>query len=584
MIAKIIDKQLSHRAKTLRSGPRQSRSYSPQSPQSTAPYDDSSDSDTESDSSDSSGGYRPQAGGCLKQDKPAKRHHVSAHRYNASQLRMRTAHQNKQDGSSSDSTGSDGESSDGHCVHNADPYAALEQFAVKSTQQQLEPFAAADKYTETIAEISQLFENGDKLGASIQESFSLVFDSGLCRQPNDKQLLNVIEKYPGPQNVPGLIVPKTNDAVLKAMKRGAQIMDAGIQKIQTVLSKALVPVIEIVDKIDSGQTKGQRVADFLTDVVRLSSVAFSLLSQTRKDLVRNELGYPMSKLCNWMYKVGADQLFEDDLLKKLRELKEQGHHFRNPRSANYSNSRFGRGQRPSQDWDSYKYDGRSRFKKYRGERANFGKKFNKKKHECDCEYDVSDDVVSKYDIMSPVMSESKEEENGTKTAVMFWWRENQSCTRLLTCMSCEDHAICFINIQECLIYEICFEIIPTLNNVNTFKWAIMNCVTYVGHNWLSMNNKHAKSTAIKKNLSYNHMDHTIMSDCLYETLGLATGATIEIKKAFRGLAKKTSTLISAKPLMQQKNSNAWTTHMWNCWKQLITPKAAMWILLKQCQI
>ena len=174
-----------------------------------------------------------------------------------------------------ESTCSDGKSSDDNGVHSTDPYAALEQFAVQSHTKQLEPCAAADKYAKTTAEIAQFFENGDKLGASMQDSFASIFDCGLRRQPSDKQLLSVIEKYPRPQNEPRCIVPKTNDAVFEVMKRGPQIMDV-------VLSKALVPVIEIVDKIGGGQAKYQNVAVFkpLTDVVRLSSAAFSLLSQT----------------------------------------------------------------------------------------------------------------------------------------------------------------------------------------------------------------------------------------------------------------------------------------------------------------
>ena len=63
------------------------------------------------------------------------------------------------------------------------------------------------------------------------------------------------------------------------------MVDAGLQKVQTVLSKALVPVMRMISDIGEGVSKTKKVEDYLTplsDAARLGSAAFSLLSQSRK--------------------------------------------------------------------------------------------------------------------------------------------------------------------------------------------------------------------------------------------------------------------------------------------------------------
>ena len=298
-------------------------------------------------------------------------------RSHSAQMRMREGRGQHGDGNSSYDTSSDSEDSD----IAGDHFAALDQFAVKPAQSKSAPID--DKYEEAISAIAKFFDGGDKVSDNVQDSLASIFESALRRQPNDKMLLDIVDKYPRPKNIPNLTVPKTNDCVWDAMKRGPQVADAGLQKIQTVISKSLVPVISIIDNIGQPGGSDRPIAHYLeplTDVVRLSS-------QARKDIIRNDMGYPISKLCNWKYKVGGDQLFEDDLMKKLRELKEQHTQFKNPWPGP-SSSRFG-GHRSDRDY--YRAIQSKPFKRYNKKKNNlFNKstKFPKKKR--DCEYDVSE--------------------------------------------------------------------------------------------------------------------------------------------------------------------------------------------------
>ena len=126
----------------------------------------------------------------------------------------------------------------------SDPFAAIAQVAAASKSAQ--NTGNVDKYKQAIGDIAQFFDNGDKVGEKVEEKFASIFHGGLRRQPNDKLLLDMIEKYPHPENIAGLNVPKTNDVVWDSMKKGPQVVDASIQKVQTVLAKALVPVIHMV--------------------------------------------------------------------------------------------------------------------------------------------------------------------------------------------------------------------------------------------------------------------------------------------------------------------------------------------------
>ena len=363
MIAQLIDQKFD---RLMQTQPRKRR-------RSPSPLSSNDDEDSDTD-------HEKQAGRSGGHDG----HRRKPPRSHSAQMRMREGRGQHGDGNSSYDTSSDSEDSD----IAGDPFAALDQFAVKPAQSKSAPID--DKYEEAISAIAKFFDGGNKVSDNVQDSLASIFEFALRRQPNDKMLLDIVDKYPRPQNIPNLTVPKTNDGVWDAMKRGPQVADAGLQKIQTVISKSLVPVISIIDNIGQPGGSDRPIAHYLeplTDVVRLLSAALSLLSQARKDIIRNDMGYPISKLCNWKYKVGGDQLFEDDLMKKLRELKEQHTQFKNPRPGP-SSSRFG-GHRSDRDY--YRERQNKPFKRYNKKKNNFfnkSMKFPKKKR--DCEYDVSE--------------------------------------------------------------------------------------------------------------------------------------------------------------------------------------------------
>ena len=212
----------------------------------------------------------------------------------------------KQDGAGSDSD---------------DPFSGLHN-AIQSANHSNNKSDYTHGFQDTIRDMESFFETGDKMGDPINDAFASIFSSSLRRRPNNKALLDTADKYPRPVNIPNLAVPKTNDVIWKRMGKGPQIVDAHLQKVQTCVSKTLVPMISIMNEIWEGGSNrpASDHAQKITDALRLGCVAFSLLSQVRKEVIRNDLNHTFAKLCTWKYEVGTDQLFIADVIKQLKEL------------------------------------------------------------------------------------------------------------------------------------------------------------------------------------------------------------------------------------------------------------------------
>ncbi len=128
-----------------------------------------------------------------------------------------------------------------------------------------------------------------------------------------------LERYKLPENVKNLDVPKTNNDVWDLMHKGNQVVDAATQRVQRLMAHGLSVILGIIDQIgrDQGGTTESHLQE-LTDATRLMTMGFSSLTQVRKELIRNSLGFPLAKFCGWDTPVGREELFMD-LPKMLKE-------------------------------------------------------------------------------------------------------------------------------------------------------------------------------------------------------------------------------------------------------------------------
>ncbi len=96
-------------------------------------------------------------------------------------------------------------------------------------------------------------------------------------------------------------------------------MDSTTQRVQNLQVASLTVLTRLVDKllVDEAGACADNSQE-LTDLVNMQIMSFTYLSQVRKELVRNALGYPLAKFCTWDTPVGIEDLFPD-LSKRMKE-------------------------------------------------------------------------------------------------------------------------------------------------------------------------------------------------------------------------------------------------------------------------
>ena len=176
-----------------------------------------------------------------------------------------------------------------------------------------------------IARMADICEQASEVTSEdLNERLATVYNPLLRKKPNDEAVAKIIKSHPRPGNMNNLIVPKTNPGVFSELRKGVQLVDASAQFIQELLSKAMTPNLRLVSKIAS-LTKEEcpkvLLADHfdeIADTLKLTTAAFSLMHQLRKDIVRNNIHSPVASLCNWKHDVGETLLFGETWVKDLQ--------------------------------------------------------------------------------------------------------------------------------------------------------------------------------------------------------------------------------------------------------------------------
>ena len=119
------------------------------------------------------------------------------------------------------------------------------------------------------------------------------------------------------------MVPKTNSYVFESLSFGPRFLDLLLQKCQLFLSKATIPLINLIGDVAAKEAKPTQ--DYVAsagDSLRLVTASFNYLSQTRKEIIKNDIKDPgLTKLCGWSTKVGQTELFPSDVAKQVDELR-----------------------------------------------------------------------------------------------------------------------------------------------------------------------------------------------------------------------------------------------------------------------
>ena len=144
----------------------------------------------------------------------------------------------------------------------------------------------------------------------------------LRRKPQDASVKTTAARIKLPSNVPNLKVPTTNEDVVRAMNADGKLLDGHLSRTNTLLSKALVPIVYMLNDVGTKNTKPlEKYMEGLNDSLRLIAASFNFLNQTRKELARIYVRETaLGQLCKWDHEVGQDKLFPFDVSKRCDEL------------------------------------------------------------------------------------------------------------------------------------------------------------------------------------------------------------------------------------------------------------------------
>ena len=208
-------------------------------------------------------------------------------------------------------------------------------------------------FEKAAVDMAAFFLNEANVGEALPDALAKLANDNLRKRPIDSKIKELAATIHCPSNVPNLKVPAVNKDVGQAMSQGTKALDLRLTNTNTLISKAMVPLLTMIK--DVGLRQGKPLAEYtdeLQNSLRLLLAAFNYLNQARKELVRGNIrDAPLQTLCTWDYEVGTDELFPFNVSKRCSEMakaRKLGHSYRSAREFRgrpyAGRSRGGRGQ------------------------------------------------------------------------------------------------------------------------------------------------------------------------------------------------------------------------------------------------
>ncbi|XP_069110096.1 uncharacterized protein [Argopecten irradians] len=176
-----------------------------------------------------------------------------------------------------------------------------------------------------LKDMEEIYNSEEACGPNINDKLASSCNGAFRTMIGTHRLNDTKAKYNRPANCPNLTTPKVNIEVWTEAKSFAKTRDKSLQKVQAMMAKATIPVLEVTDNLitaSKGGNTGRSVKDNvakLTDAIKMQAWAFTELSQIRKDNFKHSLDKRYQKLCMPGNAV-TTELFGDDLPKKIKDI------------------------------------------------------------------------------------------------------------------------------------------------------------------------------------------------------------------------------------------------------------------------
>ena len=209
-------------------------------------------------------------------------------------------------------------------------------------------------------DITSFLDEDKEQGEAVPEQLALLANKSLRCKSIDEKLKELRNKHKRPENVENLQVTKVDDILWGQLRPETKAFDYNQQKMQSVLSQALVPVIKLMQIVKKEGNKETR--ELVADTFKILTQGIVISNENRREKIKKNLLPNYRKLCDnppSATKLFGDKLEED--IKKMKESKTKLTPFLQPQNKHFLSKRGG-GSRPLYQNRSYPSQNKQNFR------------------------------------------------------------------------------------------------------------------------------------------------------------------------------------------------------------------------------
>ena len=170
-------------------------------------------------------------------------------------------------------------------------------------------------------EISKIFEDADKFGQEVEASIAKIVEAVIGKKADVTSLVKK-EDNKIPNNCKGLNPPAINPEIWQNLDRRARGQDLMFQAVQRLLGLGIVPILRIANLLKTKSVDQKAFRELTNRAIAILCNAFFELSVRRRMLLRPHIDRRFNQLINRNEPIGLENLFGDDVSKRLRDINE----------------------------------------------------------------------------------------------------------------------------------------------------------------------------------------------------------------------------------------------------------------------
>lgn len=170
-----------------------------------------------------------------------------------------------------------------------------------------------------IAGLGMFFTDDEEIGPKIDEGLAKMANAALRGKAQPEKLKKLAEKYKRPENVENLQSPKVEEVLWRQLRKDSKGIDYVMQKNQSSLAVALVPIIKAVGILHSSKTKELNpLKELITDAFKILSLSVTSNHEMRREKIKKELDPKYKGICN--KEASTTKLFGDQLQETIKTM------------------------------------------------------------------------------------------------------------------------------------------------------------------------------------------------------------------------------------------------------------------------